>query len=55
MSGYDSLIWIRDNEGHELVCSVDGVRSDFKDGERLSDEERASCSDVNSIVGTERW
>lgn len=55
MSGYDNLVWVRDKDGKEYVCQLDGIRKDFKDGEELSREERDSCSDVSEIVGTERW
>ena len=55
MSGYDNLIWIRDDEGKEYVCELDGVRKDFNDGDKLSGEERCFCYNVNGIVGTERW
>lgn len=49
--GYESMIWIRDNDGKEFVCYLD----DVKDAHKLSDEERAKCMDVNLLVGTERW
>ncbi len=55
MSGYESLIWIRDEERRELVCSADAIRDDFVDGQELSANERAACSDVSLIIGTERW
>lgn len=55
MSGYESLVWIRDESGREFYCDANRVRPDFHDGERLNDEEREACSDVNAIVGTERW
>lgn len=53
-SGYESLVWVNDQHGKEFVCSIaqgDNNRS-FED---LSEEEKKSCSDVNQIVGTERW
>lgn len=55
MTGYESLIWIRDEKRRELVCSADAIRDDFVDGQELSDTERAACSDVSLIIGTERW
>jgi hypothetical protein len=55
MIGYNSLIWIRDEEGKEYYCPVESVREDFKDGNELNERERAACSDVSQIVGTERW
>ena len=49
--GYESLIWIRDKDGHEYACSLDKV----KNPESLTEEERQRCLDVNLLVGTERW
>ena len=53
-SGYESLTWINDNDGKEYVCSIDNL-GDRKSFEQLSDEEKLRCSDVNQIIGTERW
>ena len=52
---YSSMIWVNDKEGHEYVCTADFDHSREKEFERLNDDERRSCSDVNLIVGTERW
>lgn len=49
--GYESLVWIRDNDGKEYVCSLDEVRNPNE----LNAEERARCMDVNLLIGTERW
>jgi len=53
-SGYESLTWLNDKDGREYVCSLDHLPED-KSFEDLSDEEKRRCSDVNQIVGTERW
>ncbi len=53
-SGYESLVWIHDNKGKEYVCSLDNS-DNTESFEQLSDEEKTKCSDVNQIVGTERW
>ena len=53
-SGYESLIWVNDENGKEYVCSLDQF-SGKKAFEQLTDEEKKRCSDVNQIVGTERW
>ena len=50
-AGYESMIWVRDNDGREFACYMD----DVKDEHNLTEEERAKCLDVNQIVGTERW
>lgn len=53
-SGYEQLVWVHDRQGKEYVCNLaDG--SVNKSFEQLSDEEKKLCSDVNQIVGTERW
>ena len=53
-SGYESLSWVNDKNGKEYVCSLDQY-SGKKSFEQLTDEEKKRCSDVNQIVGTERW
>jgi hypothetical protein len=53
-SGYDSLTWVNDKDGKEYVCSVanNGEKTSF---EQLTEEEKKKCTNVNEIVGTERW
>ena len=51
--GIESLTWIRDKNGKEYVCSLED--SDKNSYEDLSEEEKRRCTDVNQIVGTERW
>ncbi len=51
--GIESLTWIRDKNGKEYVCSLEGSTKDRY--EDLSEEEKRRCTDVNQIVGTERW
>ena len=53
--GYESLVWIRDNKGKVYACPLEAIKGKVKDGDELTDEERARCTDVNTIVGTERW
>jgi hypothetical protein len=53
-TGYESLIWVNDTNGKEYVCSIEGLDGNVL-FEQLSDEQRSHCSDVNQIVGTERW
>ena len=49
--GYESMVWIRDNDGKEFVCYLDDVQND----QELTDEERKNCMDVSQLIGTERW
>ena len=51
--GYESLVWINDRHGKEYVCSLENKENQRY--EELSQEERVQCTDVNQIVGTERW
>lgn len=52
-TGYRSLSWVNDNEGHEYVCSLEIDKE--KKYDELSDDEKKKCFNVNQIVGTERW
>jgi hypothetical protein len=51
--GTASLTWIRDKNGREYVCSLEEKKIIFY--EELSEKEKRRCTDVNQIVGTERW
>lgn len=53
--GYESLVWVNDDNGKEFSCSLDRIRGGIKSFRDLTDHEKASCMDVNLIVGTERW
>jgi hypothetical protein len=49
-----SLAWVNDKEGHEYVCVVNNT-DDQRDFDGLTESERATCSDVNDFIGTDRW
>ena len=49
--GYESMVWLQDREGKQFSCYLE----DIKDPENLTEEEKAQCLDVNTIIGTERW
>ena len=53
--GFGDLVWIRDKDGKEYACSVEAIKGNIKTKEELSDEEKESCMDVSTIIGTERW
>ena len=53
--GFGNLVWVRDNDGKEYACSADALRDNHNGDHNLSDQEKAGCIDVNTIVGTERW
>ena len=52
---YGSLTWVNDKEGHEFVCTVNKQHVNEKRYEKLTENERKTCQNVNQIVGTERW
>lgn len=49
--GYESMIWVQDRDGKQFSCYLE----DIKNPEKLTDEEKAKCLDVNTLIGTERW
>lgn len=53
--GYESMVWVRDDNGTEFSCSLDSPRNSVRSLGDLTDHERASCMNVNVIVGDERW
>lgn len=52
--GYETMVWVRDKDGKEYACYLDDIKK-IRNGEELTEEERARCIDVSEIVGTERW
>ena len=53
--GHESMVWVRDDNGRELSCTLDNSRGGVRSLGDLSEHERASCMDVSLIIGTERW
>nr|WP_320010794.1 hypothetical protein [uncultured Desulfobulbus sp.] len=53
--GYESMVWVRDDKGREFSCNLDDGRGGVKSFNDLTDHEKASCTNVNEIIGTERW
>ena len=49
--GYESMVWVRDRDGREFACYLDDINNPAE----LTEEEKAKCLDVNTIIGTERW
>ncbi len=52
---FGSLVWVNDKEGHEYVCVANSSVNQPRDVDSLSDSERATCSNVNDFIGTDRW
>lgn len=44
---YQSMVWVKDNEGKEYAC----YRGDLKDKEHLTEEEKSKCLDVSQVLG----
>ncbi|MBE0584999.1 MAG: hypothetical protein IH612_14730 [Desulfofustis sp.] len=53
--GYASLVWIRDKNGKEYACYADDLKGKIRTKEELTEAEKAQCTDVSQLVGTERW
>ncbi len=53
--GYESLVWVQDDTGTEFSCTLDTARNGVRSIHELNEHERASCMNVNAIVGDERW
>jgi hypothetical protein len=49
--GYESMVWVQDRDGREFAC----YREDLNNPAELTEEKKAKCLDVNTIIGTERW
>ena len=53
--GYESMVWLSDNNGQEFVCYIDDLGENVKTREDLKEEDFKKCLNVNEIIGTERW
>lgn len=53
--GFGNLVWVRDKDGKQYACNVDALKGNIKTKEELTEQEKANCTDVSTIVGTERW
>ncbi len=47
---YNSMKFVKDNNGKEFVCYAQDVEN-VKDGQPLSDEQKARCLDTNQVLG----
>jgi hypothetical protein len=47
---YNKMVWVKDNKGAEYACSIDHDR-DVKFKEELSDKEKNSCMNLNTVLG----
>lgn len=44
---FQKMVWVRDKEGKEYACYV----TDIKKKEDLTEEEKAKCLDLNTVLG----
>jgi hypothetical protein len=44
---YQSMVWVKDNDGKEYACYLD----DLKDKDKLTEEEKAKCVNVSDMLG----
>jgi hypothetical protein len=59
----DNLIWVKDNEGKEYLCTLNSECNETLNEDRelprkfeeLSMCERVSCRDVEEALGVEWW
>lgn len=55
MPKYEELVWIFDKDGKEYACPVSAIKGKVKKKDQLTEEEKKKCTDVSTMVGTERW
>ncbi len=53
--GYESMVWLNDNEGNEFVCYLEDIKTGAGVPTKLSEADKVKCVNVSEIVGTERW
>ncbi len=47
---YNSMVFVHDKNGKEYACYVGDVKN-FKNGEELTESERAKCTDLSLVLG----
>ena len=52
--GYESIVWLNDEEGREYACYLEDVK-DLENGVNISEDIKKRCLNVNDLIGTERW
>ena len=51
--GYESMIWLNDEEGREYACYIEDVK-DLQKGHNISEDLKKRCLNVNELIGAER-
>ena len=47
---YQRMVFVNDKNGKQYACYLNDVR-DFKPGKKLTDRERAKCTDLSLVLG----
>jgi hypothetical protein len=47
---FNKMVWVQDSKGAEYACYIDQDR-DVKKKEELSDKEKNSCMNLNTVLG----
>lgn len=47
---YNRMVWVRDKDGKEYACYIEDLK-DLKKKEDLTDEEKAKCTDLSTVLG----
>jgi hypothetical protein len=47
---YQKMVWIQDKDGKEYACYIDDLKR-IKKKEELTEEEKANCTDLSSVLG----
>jgi hypothetical protein len=47
---YQKMVFVQDKEGKEYACYINDL-TNFKESKDLTDEERANCTDLSTVLG----
>jgi len=47
---FQKMVWVHDKDGKEYACYLDSPKN-IKKKEDLSEEEKAKCVDLNTVLG----
>jgi hypothetical protein len=47
---YQKMVWIQDKDGKEYACYIDDLKR-IKKKEELTEEEKANCTDLSTVLG----
>ena len=47
---FQKMVWVQDKNGKEYACYIDDLKS-IKKKEDLTEEEKAKCTDLSTVLG----